>query len=260
MINRPSPVLASLATFAILVGCTAEDKWPGGQADKAAPRHVAPIAPDQVESYLAGATIPPPASVSDVPTEAFFEDGRYLRQGRGLEEGAYDVSGNRVCVRLPPAGDAVCRYAYLVDGKAVLSTAAEAVAVTAENSGYLKRDPSSPVRRGTSGRSAEAAPISEGRARAALVGQTISRSPDVTESGSERFAADGGWLLMALDGAEGRYAIRGNQVCVTVTVGNARPGCRYLYAADRGLVLSTSSDPAEVAPSNFIPIAYDRPD
>ncbi len=260
MINRPSPVLVSLATFAMLVGCTAEEGRAGGQADKAAPRRVAPIAPDQVRFYLAGATIPPPETVSDFPTEMFFDNGHYRLQGRGAEEGVYDVSGNRVCVRLQAADDPVCRYAYLIDGRAVLSTAAEAAAVTAENSGYLKRGPPSSVRRGASGRSAGAVPISEERARAALVGRTISRSPEVTESGSERFAADGGWLLMALDGAEGRYTIRDNQVCVKVAVGNARPGCRYLYAADRGLVLSTSPDPAEIAPSNSIPIVYDSPD
>lgn len=123
----------------------------------------------------------------------------------------------------------------------------------------LKPSLSFPDRRGLWDGLAAAKPVSEQTARNALVGQTISRDPGATNSESERFAPDGRWLLMALASAEGRYAIRGNQICVTVTIGKARPGCRYLFKVGDQLVLSTSSDHADIAPENSIPVAYDGP-
>lgn len=142
--RRSAALLVALGALAMQTGCTAQEaqgRGEGGAGQAMASHRVVPIAPDRVRSYLAGAAIPPPETVSDFPTEMFFDNGHYRLQGRGAEEGTYEVSGNRVCVRLPPSGEPRCRYAYLIDGAPALSTAGEAAAVTPENSQYLKRRP-----------------------------------------------------------------------------------------------------------------------
>lgn len=136
--------LSGLVVFGVLVmqtGCSGEDarQQGGNEIGADAPyAGVVPIPPGRVRLFVAGATIPPSRNTSDFPTEVFFDDGHYQLRGRGVEEGEYQISENRVCVKMFSAEQPQCRYAYLVQGNPVLSTASEAAGVTPENSEHLK--------------------------------------------------------------------------------------------------------------------------